>query len=337
MNNKSWGNPFNANYSAKISEGVNKAIHSDVFFKAELTEFGLMNILLRELTGTYSFNEETEDWLLDKENVFWWNLMFYGRVGILKIHDKFLVVNINNLEYKYQEVVEVACSPARIQFEQQSANVSPNQKKSYIVKNMDDIVIINNDVTSEFFQLKFGWFIKNVMELHTMYWESTKMKLKKIAVWYNTKNKQVITDLDQSLKDNSPMIRFTNPKISNDISKSAASAIETNFQMEKLDFPNDGYIGLEDVVKYWKFGKDILGLNENVNDKQERVISTEVEEERTNTELMEVSSMRNFRKFTRDMLKKFNVNVNVIKTTDTMKAPENSEQAFTQRGNDEKI
>ena len=336
---KSWGNSFNSARAARISEGVSNAIHSDIFFKEGLTEFGVMNVLLRELAGTYSF-EEAEDWLMDLENTFWWNLMFYGRVGIFQYTPgEYIIVNVNNIVYSYQKISEVYITPASIIFEQQSSNIDPKQKKSWKLtgKHLDNIVVISNDVTSEFFQLKFGWFIHGILELNEMFWASTRMKMKKLAIWYNSKNEDVIQDLEESFNDGSPYIKMTNPMIINDISKNAASAMEHPFTIEKLDFPADGYLGLEDLIKYIKFGKDFLGMNEKVNDMKERVVTTEVEDGESNTQLMAEPAMRNFAKFSRDMKTKFGLTVKVKKTMDDMEKPENSEQAFTKGLNDEEI
>ncbi|MDK2819807.1 MAG: hypothetical protein KFW07_03145 [Mycoplasmataceae bacterium] len=333
MKNNNWGNPFNANRQAKISEGVNQTIHSDIFFKNELSEFGVMNILLRELSGTFSFNENCPEWLLNIENTFWWNLMFYGRVGILQYaENKFIVVNVNNVLTSYQKIKEVWCSPARIQFEQQSANVDPKQQKQYVLRDMNKIVVINNDVTSEFFQLKFGWFINNFLSIHKKYFLGLQIKQKKMGIYFNTKTSSIITALENSFSDDKPYITLQAPKVENDITKSATKAMESNFVIEQFNFPSDGYIGLEEVIKYWKYGKDILGMNENINDNKERVISTEVEDSKENTILMEVSSMRNFKIFSREMKQKFGIEVKVEKTTDKMKKNENSKQAFSKLG-----
>ena len=338
MKGKSWDLPFNSARQSRISEGVNDALHSDIFFKEGLTEFAVMNILMRELSGTYKFADVTEDRLLDLENTFFWNLMFYGRVGIYEYKPKeYVIVNISSITYEYQKITKVWCAPAIIQFEQQSAQVDPQQKKWFVLSDMSKIVVISNDVTSEFFQLKFGWFIRGILNLNDMYWASTTMKLKKIAIWYNSKNKRVIDDLETSLKDNETFLKLTSPKIHNNIMKDASLALEAPFTIEKLDFPTDNYLGLEDLIKYYKWGKDLLGMNEKVNDMKERVVTTEVEDGKTNTELMAVSTMRNFEKFTRDMKSKFGINVNVVKSVDDLEEVKNSKQAFSQGVNNEEV
>ncbi len=327
---KNWGNSFNSNYSAEIGDVVNQKVHSSSFFLDKgLSEFALTNIFLNELSGTYKFNTEDND-LLDVENMFWWNLIFYGRVGIYKIDDQLVVMNISNITWKYNKVVKAEISPAVITFNQSTLNNQTPQEVMVIEgEDLKNLVITFGDITSEYFIIKYGWIIKSTLDLWEKYQASNQMRIKKIAVHTNTKNSSVIKEFENSLNDNSTFINFQSPSIYGDLMNNSQSAMDQNFKIDILPFKNDEYISIADVYRHLKFCKDIIGMDENSSDTKERVVSTELEDGQTNTIQIAESKMRNFRKFSRDMKTNFGVIVEVKKTVqEELPKPENSDQAF---------
>ena len=336
-NKKNWGNPYNANYSAKIGDDVNKQIHSSSFFedKDELDKFAVTNILLRELCGTYKF--ETEDKKFKKfQNTFWWNINFYGRVGIYKIdEDNIIVVNVSNTVYTYDKLVEARITPARISFSQAAMSYTLPTKSILVKgKSIENLVVVSNDITSEYFYIKYGWFVDRNVANYKKYVTSTEMKNKKLAVFSSTNNQTIIKSLDESFRNSKPYIEFKSPLIAGDITKDAKSAMETNYKMEKLDFPSDSYMGIHDVMAYWKWGKDILGMNENSSDTKERVISTEIESSTLNTLQIEETQLRGFEVFTDEIKEQFGIDLTIKRVKDEQPKIENSEQAFTQGVNE---
>ncbi len=317
---QSWGNSFNGNFNQELNYNVDNIKRSlSITNQQDLNEFNINIILLRELCGTYKFETDHAS-LLAQENKFWFNLYFYGIVGLWYFNeeDKFVVARVTNIKRNmFNEVTSVDLYPANTSYLFAPDTVDDNYKKFTLTdKKLNNVFIVLLDITAEPFLIRYGWMAKTFKEIYDSYMSSLDLRNKGFFLWKNSNNDQLWTDFETSLKDKSkPYIVFTAPEIAttND-NESANSLLEKPFKMEQFNKNADELIGMDELIKYWKFAKDLLGMNANTSQKKERVISSELDEADVNTILMSECEMRNFNVLSKELKERVNISLTIKKT-----------------------
>lgn len=319
MSNQSWGNSFNGNMNAMIKVGVDDSKRKELkYFSDDINQFQLSLILLRELCGTYKFKTENEE-LLKLENNFFFNLYFWGIVGLWydQAKQKFRLVKIMNLEAdEFGDVIKCQVQKADTAYVFAPSYVQNDGTIIELRKNeLENLIICRLDITSEPFIVKYGWMTKEFISIFDAYKSTLELRAKGFFIFKNNNQEQVWNDFKNSMKDmKTPWITITNPQIlgNND----ASMLMEKPFAIEQFQKQASGYVEIEEVIKFWKFAKDLIGMNAATSQKKERVISSEMEESEVNTQLMGEVEMKNFRIFSKELKNKCGIDLEIIKTKD---------------------
>ncbi len=284
-----------------------------------LTEKHLNQFLLKEKMGTYKFKTEN-DYLLKNQNKFFWGLFFYGRVGLIKNNDKVAVVRIASAEYDiYGDLInKVKIQPLNILYDFTDNNEEDD--KTFDIDS-EDIVICNLDNNFANFYYRYGWLSSTFMDIWTQYKLSILVSNTKLLINSNTNQKQLVKDIIEQLEDPKRwFVLLENPKLTGQ-NTAETMAFEDIFKINELK-SLDKSIEIEECIKLWKFGKDLLGFNSSSSVKKERVISAEQEEATYNTDLMAEVEMRNFEIFTKECKDKLGLDFEIIKTLDEIQKDE---------------
>lgn len=313
--NDSWGNSLNANLQHQINLYVDN-IKRLYGYGINLTEFHIFNVLLKELCGTYQFKTKNKSLLL-QENKFFYNLFFWGMVGLYynKSKDKFIICRVNSIKLnEFSELVSVDIFRADNYYNTSTVN---NDKVITLKNNeLDNFILVCLDISNEPFMIKYGWIATNFIKMFNRYMTSTGLKNKPFFIHKNTTQEKIWKAFVDSVKnDDEPWITLENPEISNSNDTSSA-LLEKPFIIEEFKKLDNSFIDIEDVIKFWKFAKDLIGMNANTSQKKERVISTELEDAELNTILMNEVEMKNFRLLENELKEKFNIDLKVLKTKD---------------------
>lgn len=290
----------------------------------ELNEHILNHLLLKELAGTYLFKTDNKD-LIRQENVFFYNLFFYGRIGVLKLDDRFIVCRINFAKYnKFKEVESANVKIANILFDFNNDN---SDDKDIDVKG-NDIVIFSLDNNMYNFYMRYGWISKEFMNHYKIYLKSIAQSNKNFLVYSNTKNQDLIKQIFNDIENpETSYIHVPNPKFDGDFSEDASKVLEKDFLIEDIK-KEGGFMEIETIIKFWKFAKDIIGMNANTAQKKERLVSTEVEDANINTNLLAQVEMKNFKIGCDELKEKFGVQLEILKSVDELDLnPEDSNKA----------
>lgn len=334
MNKKdSFGLPFNGTKTHQISVDTYDKIFSKELTFVDKNENGVIvnrldttilnHLLLKELAGTYTFKTNDKD-LLRQENIFFYNLFFYGRIGIAKINNRYIVVRINDARFnEYKELISANVKIANILFDFSNEN---NDRDINI--NGNDLVIFNLDNNMFNFYMRYGWLSKEFINHYEIYLKSIGLSNKSFLVYSNTKNSKLIKEIFNDIEDpTKSYIHIPNPKFDGNFSEDASKALEKDFLIEDVK-KEGGFMEIETIIKFWKFGKDILGMNANTAQKKERLVSTEVEDASINTNLLANVEMKNLKIGCFELKEKFGLQLEIVKTIDELDLnPKNSSKA----------
>lgn len=312
----SWGNSYNNNLKHQIDLYVDN-IKRLYGYDIDLNQFHIINVLLKELCGTYQF-ETTHKSLLRQENKFFFNLYFWGMVGLWyqPKEDEFIICRVNNIILDpYSRIKSIDVSYANNYYNTSEINNGKIVKLSG--KLLDNFILVMLDITNEPFIIKFGWIATEFISIYRKYIKSLELKNKQFFIHKNSSQEPIWKEFLNSIKDdNTPFITLTNPEISTNYGESSNSLLEKPFVIEEFKKLADSFINIEDVIKFMKFAKDLIGMNANTSQKKERVISTEMEDAEINTLLMNEVELKNLRNMERELKERFNIDLKILKTKD---------------------
>ncbi len=314
----SFGPPAGSSYAQlkQRQEFLNNTLYTKDFYKQtrKLTEHMINMLLIKELCGTYQFQTENE-YLLKNENLAWWTLFFYGRVGFIKQEDKIAIVRILNFEYDaFGDLTgNVKCVPAKILFDFTKTEDDVNEDEILeIPAEYINVLILDNNFAT--FWERYGWVSEEFIAIWNQYLNSLILKNKTMLLKVGTKQQKILEQFEADLLNPEKLwVCLYSPKVLANLETDASVAGEKPVEVQEIN-KNFAGVEIEDVLKFWKSTRDMLGFNASSSVKKERLISTEAEEAENNTNLMAEVEMRNFRTLERDFKSKFNIELKILKT-----------------------